>query len=63
MPKPNRAERTASQPETPLPATQFLAPPGVEPDPPRRRAWFLALSAAGVALWLLFLLWMALDAN
>lgn len=30
------------------------------PNPPRRRPWFLLLSALGVAVWLVFLLWMAL---
>lgn len=30
------------------------------PNPPRRRPWFLLLSALGVVAWLVFLLWMAL---
>jgi hypothetical protein len=29
------------------------------PNPPKRRRWLLILSAAGVALWTLFLAWMA----
>ncbi|HVX11181.1 MAG TPA: hypothetical protein VHC22_08380 [Pirellulales bacterium] len=44
--------------------------PGVEPtfrqafspDPPQRHPWFLMLAALLMALWLLFLLWMAVDA-
>lgn len=42
-----------SQVETPFDQRAFPA------DPPRRRPWFLLLSALAVALWLLFLAWMA----
>ncbi|MGH7140519.1 MAG: hypothetical protein ACREHD_32700 [Pirellulales bacterium] len=59
-----KARRSDESPHQRRPSSQ--APPFVNqqafpPDPPRRHPWFLAFSALTVALWLLFLLWMAVS--
>ena len=65
MSKPRRAERVKG-PTKAVPAAReylpagHLPPAGGEPNPPKRRPLFLLASAVAVALWLVFLLWMAI---
>lgn len=60
MAKPHRPDgkkQRAASPE----ALDFAASLGVAPPPPKRRPWLLLAAAVAMALWLLFLLWMAVD--
>jgi hypothetical protein len=59
MAKPQRSEGRKPRPK-PAPAVDERLSPVILPNPPKRRPLFLLAAAVAMALWLLFLLWMAL---
>ena len=59
MAKPQRPDATARDPKASPDQAHLAAQDAFAPDPPKRHPWFLALAALATALWLLFLLWMA----
>lgn len=61
MAKLERSDTSPRQRNTAAETPPFTDQRAFPPNPPRRRPWFLLLSALAVAGWLLFLLWMALQ--
>lgn len=61
MAKAHRSDASARERKSSPDAAPFTAEDAFPPNPPKRHPWFLAVSALAVALWLLFLLWMAVS--
>jgi hypothetical protein len=59
MAKAHRSDGMKSRSKAGPPSEEVAAPPRVEPNPPKRHPLFLMATAVAMALWLLFLLWMA----
>jgi hypothetical protein len=63
MAKSHRSEPSTRASKPSPDAASFASQNAFRPDPPKRHPWCLALAALAMALWLLFLLWMAIDAT
>ena len=59
MAKAHRSDASARERKGSSDVAPVTAQGAFPPNPPKRHPWFLALSAMALALWLLFLLWMA----